>query len=92
MVQIEKWGMLELTFQGKTVGNPYADYWINDEPHYYGFGRPAFRRFEFPKDEKFQVEVIDTWNMTIQDTGIHSGTTVLELPVREWVAVRIRKV
>ncbi len=75
----------------KTVTWEYST-WADYELHYYGFGRPAFRRFEFPKDEKFQIEVIDTWKMTIQDTGIHSGTTVLELPAREWVAVRIRKV
>ena len=27
-MQIEKWGMLELSFQGKKDGNPYVDYQI----------------------------------------------------------------
>ena len=66
--------------------------WADYELYYYGFGRPAFQRFMFPADEKFHVEVIDTWNMTIEDCGIHSGETNIKLPGREWMAVRIRKV
>ena len=53
---------------------------------------PAFRRFEFPENEKFHMEVIDTWNMTIEDAGVHSGITEVKLPAREWMAVRVRKV
>ncbi len=74
----------------KTVTWEYST-WADYELHYYGFNRPAFRRFEFPEDEKFRIEVIDTWNMTIEDAGIHSGTTEIKLPAREWMAVRIRK-
>lgn len=69
-------------------GTTWADY----ELHYYGIGRPSFRRFDFPENERFHVEIIDTWNMTVQDAGIHSGHTKLELPGHEWMAVRIRKV
>lgn len=75
----------------KTVTWGYAT-WTDYELHYYGFNRPAFRRFEFPENEKFHMEVIDTWNMTIEDAGVHSGTTEVKLPAREWMAVRIRKV
>ena len=66
----------------------YADY----EIHYYGFGRPARREFEFPEDGKFRIEVIDTWNMTVTDLGIKSGYTAVELPGREYMAVRIRRI
>ena len=66
----------------------YADY----ELHYYGFTRPSNKEFEFPEDRKFSVEVIDTWNMTITDVGIHSGYTRIELPGREYMAIRIRRV
>lgn len=65
----------------------YADY----ELHYYTFTRPSNKEFEFPEDEKFQIDVIDTWNMTITDMGIHSGYTRIELPGREFMAIRIRK-
>ena len=66
----------------------YADY----EIHYYGFGRPAYRTFEFPEEERFQVDVIDTWNMTVTDMGIHSGYTRIMLPGREYMAIRINRI
>lgn len=61
------------------------------EIHYYGFGRPSFRDFLKSPDAKYQVEVIDTWNMTITDAGVHSGKFRIALPGREYMAVRIRK-
>ena len=66
----------------------YADY----ELHYYGFTRPSYKEFEFPKNERFFVEVIDTWNMTITDAGYHSGYSRIELPGREYLAIRIRRI
>lgn len=66
----------------------YADY----ELHYYSFSRPSNKEFELPEDEKFQINVIDTWNMTITDVGVHSGYTRVELPCREYMAIELRKV
>lgn len=66
----------------------YADY----ELHYYGFTRPSNKEFEFRENEYFQVEIIDTWNMSITDTGIHSGYTKIELPGREYMAIRLRRI
>lgn len=60
------------------------------EIHYYGFGRPTFR--DFRKEGNWQVEVIDTWNMTVTDQGVHTGKFRVELPGREYLAVRLRKV
>jgi len=65
---------------------------------YFGFNRPRFRKFyietpvhkvEFPKGN-YQVEVIDTWDMTITDHGVmpHDQLQV-ELPGKQYMAVRI---
>lgn len=60
------------------------------EIHYYGFGRPTFR--DFRKEGNWQVEVIDTWEMTVTDMGVHTGKFRVELPGKEYMAVRLRKV
>lgn len=62
------------------------------EIHYYGFGRPGFRNFFKPEGEKWQAEIIDTWNMTVEDAGVHCGKFRISLPGREWMAVRLKKV
>ena len=59
---------------------------------YYGFARPGYRDFFFPEDQKYRIEVIDTWNMTITDRGIHSGETHITLPSRQYMAVRLTRV
>ena len=43
------------------------DYFI----YYYSFMRPGFRDFYFDDTTEYQVEIIDTWEMTITDGGIH---------------------
>ena len=62
------------------------------EIHYYGFGRPSFRDFIKSPEETWQVEVIDTWDMTITDAGTHSGKFRVKLPGKEYMAVRLKKV
>jgi hypothetical protein len=62
------------------------------EIRYYGFGRPSFRMIELPADGRYQIEIIDTWNMTITDAGIHSNTVRLDLPGKQYMAIRIQKV
>jgi len=58
---------------------------------YYSFMRPSFRQFRFKDDKKYRVEVIDTWNMTITDAGVHSGCFKIDLPGRQYMAIRLRK-
>jgi len=42
-----------------------------------------------PEDQKFRVEVIDAWNMTITPVeGEFSGVSDIPLPGRSYVAVR----
>ena len=60
---------------------------------YYGFCRPSYRIFEYLEDEcRYHVEIIDTWNITIHDMGVHEGKFRLTLPGKEYMAVRVRKI
>ncbi len=58
---------------------------------YYSFMRPSFRDFHIDDDTYFKVDVIDTWEMTIEDKGIFKGKFRISLPGRQYVAVRLRK-
>ncbi len=57
--------------------------------YYYGFMRPGKRNFSFDSSRTFRAEVIDTWNMTVESAGTHSGSFTLRLPGREYMAVRL---
>ena len=59
--------------------------------YYYSFMRPSFRTFHLDETTPFQVDVIDTWNMTITDAGIHKGRFDIPLGSKQFMAVRIRK-
>ena len=57
---------------------------------YFGFGRPRYRDITTPPDNQWLVDVIDTWNTTIaRQPGIFTGTFRIELPGREFMAVRL---
>lgn len=58
---------------------------------YFGFAKPSFRDFQFDADTEYKVEVIDTWNMTITDAGVHHGKFRIALPGKEFMAVRVQK-
>ncbi|MCR5776086.1 MAG: DUF5605 domain-containing protein [Lachnospiraceae bacterium] len=60
--------------------------------YYYSFMRPSFRCFDFKDNSSYKVEVIDTWNMTITDAGVHSGKFRIALPGRQYMAIRMQKV
>lgn len=60
---------------------------------YYGFNRPSFRDLKLPEDARFTIEIIDTWNMTINRLpGTYGGKCRIELPGKIYQAIRIRKV
>lgn len=59
---------------------------------YYGFCRPSFQRYHIDDETEFRVEILDTWNMTITDCGIHKGDFRVDLPGREYIAVRLKAV
>ena len=56
---------------------------------YYGFGRPNKRTFRMPEGVKYKVEIIDTWDMTITDAGVHEGFFVIPMPSKQYMAVRL---
>ena len=57
---------------------------------YYSFMRPSAREFRFDDGRARHVEIIDTWNMTVEDAGIHTGHFRIPLPSRQYMAIRIR--
>ncbi len=57
---------------------------------YFGEHCPSFITLKFG-DEKYRIEIIDTWNMTIEDKGIVTGTVQIDLPQREYMALRMTK-
>ena len=60
--------------------------------YYYSFMCPSFREFFMEDDAYYKAEIIDTWNMTIEDAGIHSGRFKIELPGRQFMAIRLQKI
>lgn len=60
--------------------------------YYYGFNRPSFRQFYLNDHSTYTVDVIDTWEMTIQPMGKFKGKFTIQLPGKEYMAIRIRKV
>jgi hypothetical protein len=59
---------------------------------YYSIFRPSFRNYYIDDVTEYHVEIIDTWNMTIEDAGVHKGKFRIDLPGREYMAVRFTKV
>ena len=56
---------------------------------YFGFNQPRFRRFLWDPATSYAVDVIDTWNMTIQRLpGTFRGRFTIELPGRPYLALR----
>jgi hypothetical protein len=56
---------------------------------YTGHTRPSFKDFYFNDTKNYRVEVIDTWEMTIEDRGIYTGKFIISLPSKEYMALRI---
>lgn len=60
--------------------------------YYYSFMRPSFREFYFDDVNEYEVQVIDTWEMTRENRGRFKGRFKVELPGKQYMAIRIRKV
>ncbi len=59
---------------------------------YYGISRPAFRHYHIDDENVYSAEIIDTWNMTVEKVGEFKGRFKVNLPLKEYLAVRITKV
>ncbi len=69
------------------AGHVGTDYYL----FYFATHQPRFREFVLP-DGDYRIDIIDTWNMTIdQVMPSASGRVRLELPRRKYMAVRIEK-
>lgn len=56
---------------------------------YFSFARPAKRTFMLPPEKQYTIELIDTWNMTIEKLdGIYTGRATIKMPARCYMAVR----
>ncbi len=59
--------------------------------YYYSFMRPSFREFYFDEETHFKVEVIDTWDATVKVAGVFCGKFKVELPAKQYMAIRLTK-
>ncbi|MFZ6029258.1 MAG: DUF5060 domain-containing protein [Chloroflexota bacterium] len=60
--------------------------------YYFGLNQPSFQWIHLPESGTWQIDIIDTWEMTVTSAGSNfSGHCRLELPGKEGIAVRIRK-
>ena len=58
---------------------------------YYGANRPNRRDFSYP-GQSFRAQVIDTWNMTVEDLGEKTGKFTIALPARPYMAIRLERI
>jgi len=72
-----------------TVDTPFdmGEYYL----YYYSFMRPSSREFRFDDDRAYDVEVIDTWGMTRERHGVFRGRFRVDLPGREYMAIRLTR-
>ena len=57
---------------------------------YFGFNRPGFRTVSLPPGQRVHVDVLDTWNMTVDRLpGEFEGTFTVPLPARQYMALRL---
>ena len=58
---------------------------------YFGIFRPSFRTYHLDDVHTYEVEVIDTWDMTVTNAGCFKGRFKIDLPGKEYIAIRIKK-
>lgn len=59
---------------------------------YYSIWRPPFCQIWIGDDTWFDVDVIDTWNMTVTSAGRHKGRFEVPLPGTQYIGIRLRRV
>ena len=61
--------------------------------YYTGSGQPSYCFFDLPEGGDYEVDIIDTWEMTITTLeGTFSGAFKVTLPGKQYIAVRARRV
>ncbi len=70
-----------------SAGHNGTDYYLL----YLGMHQPRFRNFSLPEGS-YRIDILDTWNMTIEPFSEHvSGQVQVELPRKKYLAVRIER-
>ena len=60
---------------------------------YLGFNQPRYRRFVKPSGVQFEIDIVDTWNMTIETLPeTYEGRFSIDLPGRQYMAIRLRAI
>jgi hypothetical protein len=58
---------------------------------YFGFGRPSYRDIALPPGGRYELDVIDTWAMTVETLeGTFENSVRISLPARQFIAIRAR--
>jgi hypothetical protein len=68
-----------------TAGTVGEDYYL----FYFGGSQPTFRTFSMSQEKKYKVDIIDTWDMTIKEAGIYSGDFRIDMPGKQYIAIRM---
>ena len=60
---------------------------------YFGFNRPSYRDLALDPATAWAVDVVDTWNMTVERVpGVRRGSFRVDLPARQYMAIRLTAV
>jgi hypothetical protein len=58
---------------------------------YFGANRPRFRTITVPSSMRTRIDIVDTWNMTVEELpDVHEGAVRVDLPARPYMALRLR--
>jgi hypothetical protein len=59
---------------------------------YQGRHQPRSRKINLPEGNSYRIDVIDTWNMTIDPFAVAAtGMVEVELPRKKYLAVRVMR-
>ena len=73
-------------YKGMAGGRNGDDYFLV----YQGRQQPRFRKINLPEGGSYQIDIIDTWNMTIDRfADAATGMVEVELPRKKYLAIRI---
>ena len=72
----------------KESGGVPGEYYL----YYFGDSRPLRHSFTLPGRREYAVDLIDTWNMTVEPLGRFGESFDIDLPGTPYLALRIRQV
>ena len=56
---------------------------------WFGAAQPSEFILDMDRDTDYHVQVIDAWNMTVEDAGVQRGRIRVKLPGRQYMALRL---